>query len=440
MVRSALAVFLLLLAACAISGVALADKVVLMAWTDPSRWQGLVDGFLADNPDWPHEVEIQVTPQSGAPYRESLLTMLAGGAGPDIWLVDPAWLEFHQWIRDGLFVEDLTFYMDRDGVPADSMWPVFKDLGGDGARLFALPLHVLPAAMFYNKTRLAEVGYPDPASLYFAGDWTFQQFADASRVVTRDLNGDNEADQWAVEPGLLFAERTWPFVWSAGGDYFDAEVTRSLADSPGTIAGIQFMADLYHELGVAAPPHIPGSPNGFVAGHYEFVLNWGSLAGTFARSQSQMNFEWGIVPPPKADANANHYTPTVVGLWVLNKDSRVKDAAWDLLKWLGSPAGNLAWLRATYFHGIAHPAIFQSDYFLNLISEPGWPGEFAYVLYDLYMNHARSRPYFPEAAEWERMANEYFAQIRQGSIPVQTALSELARRTDALLSTGSAAN
>jgi len=415
-------------------GTALAEKVVLMAWSDPARWQGLVDGFLADNPGWPHEVEIQVTPQDGAPYRESLLTMLAGGAGPDIWLVDPNWLEFHQWLRDGLFVEELTPYLERDGVSADSMWPVFKDLGGDGMRLFSLPLHIIPQTMYYNKTRVSELGLVDPAELYKIGDWTFDNFLSAAKAVTRDQNGDGEADQWALMNGFLSAWLSWSYVWTSGGDYFDREITRSLADAPGTIAGVEFLSDLYHQHGVVAPEGTPGSPAGFMAGHFAFDQNWGHLPGTFVRSE--IDFEWGVVLPPKADVNAEHYTPTTQGFWVMNKDSHAKEAAWDLLKWLGSPAGNLAWLRATYYHGIAHPAIFESDYFLNLISEPGWPDNFAEIYFDLYMNHSRSRPHFPEAAEWERMTNEYFVQIRRGQIPVQTALSELARRSNQLLGVG----
>ena len=408
-------------------------KVVLMAWSDPARWQGLVNGFLADNPDWPHEVEVQVTANSGAPYREKLLAMLAGGTGPDIWLVDPSWLEFDEWARTGIVVEELDPYIKRDGVSLDTMWPVFKDIGGANGKLYALPLHVIPQTMYYNRTYIEELGVADPAAQYLAGTWTFANLVTAAKASTIDKNGDGQFDHWGVESGLMSTWQLWSYVWTSGGDFFDLATGKSTADAPGTIRGIEFVYDLIHTHKVATAPGT-GSVQGFVQGLFTFMQNWGSAPGSFVRNTyGIMEFDWAVVPPPKADATAKHYTPTTVGLWVMNKESKVKDAAWDLLKWLGSAKGNEAWLRATYFHGIAHPAIFQSKYFRDLISQPGWDKNLATIYYDLYMHHARWRPSYRKMADWERLSDQYIVMLRNGQMAVRTAMEELTRLTDALM-------
>src|SRR5690606_39206096 len=77
---------------------------------------------------------------------------------------------------------------------------------------------------------------------YPTADWTWDDFKSTAAALTQDTDGDGTPDQY----GTSFYG--WPppqiFVWQAGGDLTNEDLTESPIDSPEAIAGIQFYTDI----------------------------------------------------------------------------------------------------------------------------------------------------------------------------------------------------
>ena len=88
---------------------------------------------------------------------------------------------------------------------------------------------------FYNKTLFQRAGVPEPTER-----WTWDDLLDAARKLTRA-----DGSQWGINVGTGFEGQLLTFIWSAGGDYINKERTRTTMDDPGTLEGLQWVADLF---------------------------------------------------------------------------------------------------------------------------------------------------------------------------------------------------
>ena len=95
--------------------------------------------------------------------------------------------------------------------------------------------------VYYNRSLFDDLGVPPPPQ----DQWTWEEFLQTARSVTRDRDGDGTTDIYAIDfPRRLFE---WiPWVWSAGGDILDPRgiSTVGYLDSEPTVETFEFLASL----------------------------------------------------------------------------------------------------------------------------------------------------------------------------------------------------
>jgi len=169
----------------------------------------------------------------GAEYRERVLTSIAAGAPPDLFLLDN--IDVPALVNRGA-VLDLAPYLDRVGVDLGCFNQTVLGIFTRGDAVYALPKGYTPMVIVYNKDLFDRAGIPYPRD-----DWTWGDFARIARRLTRDTDGDGKIDQW----GTYFDRRPFlwvPWIWAGGGDVLCPGGRRASGclDSPTTIEAIRW--------------------------------------------------------------------------------------------------------------------------------------------------------------------------------------------------------
>ena len=171
-----------------------------------------------------------------AEYREQILTSIAAGAPPDVFLLDnidvPAFAA-----RDVLL--DLTPFARRVGLDPGGFDSLARSIFTVDGKLLAFPKGFTPMVVAYNRRLfdLAGVAYP-------TADWTWDDFLSAAKALTRDTDGDGRVDQW----GIVFDRRVFlwiSWIWSGGGDVLcpDGRHASGCLDSPATVRAFRWYLD-----------------------------------------------------------------------------------------------------------------------------------------------------------------------------------------------------
>ena len=179
-------------------------------------------------------------------YYTKLSTMIAGGAGPDLFYLAHEYVP--AFAAQGALL-DLTELVESDADEVTDLDSYYQGvLAGYRyrGRWYGLPWIAQPVILYCNARvfRAAGVELPDPS-------WDWGRFARAAKAVTKDTNGDGRIDQWG-----FIVRGGWPpyqmFVWQNGSDVVDARGRLNLED-PRALAAIDFRTGLIHEDRVAPP-------------------------------------------------------------------------------------------------------------------------------------------------------------------------------------------
>lgn len=131
----------------------------LHQWSDEKRgpyFQGIVDGYMAQNPD----VNIEVEAVANAPYKEKLRVMLGSNDVPDVFFTwDGDWLS--KYARAGALL-DISGYLQADSAWRDSFTPIFLQAGQVGDKQYGLPIRVCSDLVCYNKDIFAQYNLEVP--------------------------------------------------------------------------------------------------------------------------------------------------------------------------------------------------------------------------------------------------------------------------------------
>jgi multiple sugar transport system substrate-binding protein len=218
------------------------------------------------------------------------------------------------------------------------------DVCGYKDKLYGLPYTASGALMFYSKTLLKTYSLPEPKDA-----WTWSDFADLAKKLTRP--GDKPT--WGTW-GLVH----WPTidVWlhRGGGGNWDAK-GNSILDTPATLAGLQFIQDLYTRQGVVAVDDKGAFVNlGNPSPTHPFVVGQVGLwyIGPHVRSglaDPKINttpVEWDQVEMPVRQAGMKADVPSGVGMNAMWNSSKRPEAAYQLVRWLSLPPGQQLHLSA----------------------------------------------------------------------------------------------
>jgi multiple sugar transport system substrate-binding protein len=232
-------------------------------------------------------------------YYTQVQTQLAGGVGADLYWIDQDNMSL---AAEGVFLPIDECVADAEPETAGDLadyYPGILQIAQFDGQTYGLPWIAAPVVTFYNRDLFEAAGLEEPTA-----DWTWDDFMEAARALTQDIDGDGTTDQWG------FAANGWPpphiFIWQAGGDVLAEDLSESAIDSPEALAGINFYLDLVYNPEISASRDViaeQGFGELFKAGKVGMFM--GGAADDLDRVEG---LDVGVVPVPRNPETGDNTT------------------------------------------------------------------------------------------------------------------------------------
>ncbi len=275
-------------------------------------------------------------------YEERLLTSIAAGHPPDVYLLDSP--DIPTFVDRGLAV-DLAPYQEALGFHADRVFPQVLEAYRRGRALFALPKDFTPMVIYANRAVLEGAGV-DRAVVgrngAWASGWTWEDFRRAARSVTTDRDGDGRPDVYGFDfPRNLFQ---WvPFVWSAGGDILAPRGDRATGylDGPAALSAYAFLTELAEEGLTPGAQFVqqadPAREARFASGGQAFLLSGHWTLPLFHDLVRAGALDLAILPIPHHPSQPGATSVLYASGWAVPPNAANPRQAIDLAGFLASP-------------------------------------------------------------------------------------------------------
>ncbi len=333
---------LIALSACAAPPAALAPKlgntetdttssnISLMISGDPTElnaFQDLVKTFGEKNPG----ITVALTHiPSGADYRKRLAADFAAGTPPDVFF-----LNYHRAVPYSAKnqLEPLNEYLAKSSViKADDFYEQALNAYRYEGKLNCLPQNISSPVMYYNKALFDQAQVPYPKN-----DWAWSDFLNAAQKIAALKSPEGPIYGYGAEISFF---RIAPFVWANGGEVVDQQMrpTQLLLSTPAAQEAIQWYVDFQTKYKIspdAAADKSEDAPTRFVNGRLGLFMDSRRVVPTF-RATIGNKFDWDVAPIPAGKTKA---TILHSDGYCIAASSQHKDAAWKLIEFFASPAG-----------------------------------------------------------------------------------------------------
>lgn len=304
--------------------------------------------------------------------------------------------------------------------------PVALDAQSSGDQTYAFPVFLSGLGLYANHQRFQSAGL-DPAQP--PRDWS--SFETSARKLTDRASEQYGFDVFGSGSPLSGQARYGPFLWSAGGSFFDNAGSRAIWNEPSGLDALIFLARLSQNY---------ATPGSAAAADKNLIENWLSgqtamlLAGpeiSIAAEQRGLTYSVQAVPAYiQGQSSSLVLSAGAIGIFAR---SRHKDWALDFARYVaGKDAqvdglATLPLLPANTEAGDAAP-VFQRNatlgQFLRILREddihafprPRARRDEVQEIFRAYLGIALEGLATPEAA-WNRSASEATALLREGLTP-----------------------
>lgn len=310
--------------------------ITLSGWqSNPAEAQLLnqvIDRFEAENPQI--EVKQEVI---NSEYMDVIRTRLIGDVAPDVFYLDsfeaPMLMKY-------TVLEPLDNYIQPEFNLAD-FEPALLDAFRYQGKLYGLPKDFSTLALIYNQSMFSEAGIAQPPK-------TWTEFLTVSQKLTIDPNQDGRIDRYGFGLAPELARQTY-VIQAFGGRVLNQFGYAAFAEA-NSLKGLQLVVDQYRRDRTSAQPTEVGATWG------SEMLGQGKAAmvieGTWAIpyfKETFPNLKIGTAEVPIMNDRKGTMAFTVA--YVMNRQSKHKEAAWKLIAYLTGSTGMKAWAR----QGIALP-------------------------------------------------------------------------------------
>ncbi|EKF18143.1 extracellular solute-binding protein [Nitratireductor pacificus pht-3B] len=299
--------------------------------TSPERTevlQGIVDAYEAAN----EGVTVEIVSLPWGQAFEKLATMVAGGDIPDVVEMPDTWLALYAGSGKLVDLEERIAGWEHGATLTEKTLAMGRQAGGKAQMI---PYGFYLRAMFYNKKLLAEAGVETPPG-------TMEEFMEASRKVS-ELPGKSGYCLRGGPGGT----NGWVMMAAAmnGTNAFFTEDGKSRMNEAGSVAGIQFMIDMYQK-GYAPKDSVNWGFNEIVAGFYSGTCAFldqdpDALIAIAERMPAE---DFAVIPMPVGPSGKAFPTIGFAG-WSIFNTTEHQDEAWELVAALSSPEANATWSK-----------------------------------------------------------------------------------------------
>ncbi|WP_291057817.1 extracellular solute-binding protein [Herbiconiux sp.] len=362
----------------------------------------LVPAFEKANPGI--SVDYVDMPYDG--LKQKLTTSAAGGELPDLVRSDIGWVA--QFAELGVF-KQLDGTMPGFDDLAGAVYPGTLETTSWNGHYYGLPLNTNTRVLISNQKALDAAGMSAPPATF-----------DEMKTMAAKLSGTGIA---AFADSGLSAWNVMPWIWSAGGDITDPDITTASGylDSDESVAGVQLLVDLYKEG--AIPNLITGNTgatstsDGLPSSSYATVLD-GPWMKEIWQGQYP-DFTPVYSPVPAGDGGSI----SVVGgeSIVVSEATQHADAAYKFAEFTQSEQYQVG------MAGVGQMTVKPEFAELQAAIDP------YYEAFSTQLDTARARLPIPQASEVDTILNTELVSAFEGSVTVKEALTSAATRIDDLL-------
>ena len=253
-------------------------------------------------------------------YSEWFSRKLLAGEEPDIFMV--LGTDFNQFASMGVMKNLETFIEeDADFEPEKYFTSAFVS-GQYESVQYALPYETVPTLMFVNKTLLTQEGIDMPEE-----NWTWDDFYEICKKVTRDTDGDGVLDQFG----------SYNYDWmdalcSNGGGVFNTKGTEAALTDSRVVEAVKYVRsinDLYGGEKLTQEDF-----NGGLVAFMPLTFAEYRTYKTYPyKIRKYANFQWDCVTMPAGEqgGNISQVDSLLMGISANTKEEKL---AWEFLKLL----------------------------------------------------------------------------------------------------------
>lgn len=306
--------------------------VTLSGWSNLNEkqlLQELLKEFEAKNP------KIKVKYDAIADeYMDVLKTRLIGDTAADVFYLDA--LEAPAMMIPGV-LEPLDNYIPPEFDTAD-FEPKLLNAFQQDSKTYGLPKDFSTLVLFYNKKAFQAAELSQPPT-------TWSELREYSQKLTIDKNGDGKIEQYGfgVVPELA---RQYFMIKAEGGEIIDADGKATFA-SQESLKGLQLIIDQYRNDKSAAQPSDVGTTSGseiFGQGKAAMVIEGPWLISYLKQTFPNVEYATAEVPTVAGKKGTMVYTVA----YVMNKQSKHKPEAWQLISYLTGKEGMKTWTSSGF--------------------------------------------------------------------------------------------
>ena len=251
-------------------------------------------------------------------YSEEISEKALKGKLPDVFMVLPE--DFNTFSSIGILKNlDSLIAQDRS-FDSDDYYQGSYDAGNFKGSQFALPYESVPTLMFVNKTLLKKEGIKMPDN-----KWTWDEFYNICKKVTKDTDGDGKIDQFGVY------NYDWKdAVYSNGGNLFNQNGTQCNLTEDSVENSVLFVKKIQQLSEYQKPKSID-----FDTGNIAFRPMKFSEFRTYKpypwRINKYFDFEWDCILLPSGPDGNNRTNMDHLLIGISDKTSH-SHMAWEFLK------------------------------------------------------------------------------------------------------------
>ena len=294
-------------------------KLVYSYWgnqTEQPAKAAIVQDFIKEHPNY----EIEETYTDGGTYPTKLQTWFASNTAPDV--LATANDVIYDFVGQGVF-EDLTPYMERDGLLHD-VWvdSMVKAFTYDG-RIISAPHLSKPAAVVYNKDLFDKAGVAYPKQ-----GWSEEDFLDTARQLT---SGDGLTKVYGLNLTWMASELLRALY--TGSAYYDVDKRELHAtDNEGFKHALEMFTGLVKDGVSPNSTEAQSIGGGFETGRFAMSFLLPSNIKGFDEVVGD-TFDWEVVNLPVSDTYGQWQATLRADGLAISSASKNKDAAWEFVKW-----------------------------------------------------------------------------------------------------------
>ncbi len=363
----------------------------------------LIPMFEAEHPN----IKVESVPFPYGEFRQTMLTSLAGGEGPDLARLDIIWSpEFAQLGVLSALDETMPDFQEL----ADRVFPGPLSTNAYDGHYWGLPLDTNTRVFMYNKTLFDAAGITAPPATI-----------DELKAMCEPFKALGD-DKYLFSDGGTYGWAVLPWIWSFGGDITDPEITTATGylNSEKTVAAYEFLADMV-DSGCFSPSYLGG---GMDTGTGYFTDVFGSmLDGPWMYPIAEAQYPDFQIQASLMPAGEGGSISVVGGEnIVLFSGSKHPEEAMEFLRFTQSDEYQLAMSQVGQLTVI--PALLEDPYF----KDHPYYGTFLEQLAT-----AKARTPHPAWSQMEEVLTDAGQLILRGEVSAQEALDAAAEEIDALL-------